>query len=65
MGEGAPPGFCHCTVSILEGRPLELRKSMSSGMYAELKSHLEMSLENQEVSVTLELREMDKETYMK
>lgn len=65
MGEGAPAGFCHCTVAIMTGRPLELRKSISAGMYAELKSHFEMSLENQEVSITLELREMDADTYMK
>lgn len=65
MGEGAPPGFCHCTVSILTGRSLGLRQMIASGMYAELKSHFEASLENQEVSITLELREMDAETYMK
>jgi 5-carboxymethyl-2-hydroxymuconate isomerase len=65
MGDGAPAGFAHCTVAILTGRPLELRKSISAGMYEELKTHFTMSLENQEVSITLELREMDAETYMK
>lgn len=65
MGEGAPPGFCHCTVAILDGRPLGLRKQIAEGMYTELKSHFDMSLENQEVSITLEVREMDRETYMK
>lgn len=65
MGEGAPAGFAHCTVALVTGRPLELRQTISEGMYAELKSHFEMSLENQEVGITLELREMEKETYRK
>lgn len=65
MGDGAPPGFCHCTVSILSGRSLALRKTIAAGMYAELKSHFEASLQDGEVAITLELREMDAETYMK
>jgi len=65
MGEGAPAGFAHCTVMILTGRPAELKKAIAAGMYAEMKTHFEMSLENREVSLTLELREMDAETYQK
>ncbi len=65
MGEGAPAGFAHCTVAIISGRPLELRQSIANGMYTELKKHFEMSLTDQEVGITLELREMDRETYMK
>jgi len=65
MGEGAPDGFAHCTVAILTGRPLDLRKSISDGMYEELKTHFTMSLDNQEVAITLELREMEAETYRK
>lgn len=65
MGEGAPPGFAHVEVSILQGRSPELRKQISDGMYEEFRSHFEMSLENQEVGLTLEIREMDKDTYRK
>jgi 5-carboxymethyl-2-hydroxymuconate isomerase len=65
MGKGAPAGFAHCTVSILSGRPLELRKQIADGMYTELKSHFAMSLEDNEVGITLEVREMDRETYRK
>jgi 5-carboxymethyl-2-hydroxymuconate isomerase len=65
MGAGAPPGFAHCTVAILTGRPLELRQRIAQEMYEELRSHFTMSLENEEVSITLELREMEKETYHK
>jgi 5-carboxymethyl-2-hydroxymuconate isomerase len=65
MGEGAPAGFAHCTVGILAGRPLELKKAIAQGMYEEMRSHFTMSLENNEVSLTLELREFDAETYQK
>lgn len=65
MGEGAPAGFAHCTVGMMSGRPLELRRAIANGMYEELQSHFEMSLENNEVSLTLELREFDSETYQK
>jgi 5-carboxymethyl-2-hydroxymuconate isomerase len=65
MGEGAPAGFAHCTVAILTGRSLELRQSISAGMFGELKKHFAMSLENEEVGITLEVREMERETYMK
>jgi 5-carboxymethyl-2-hydroxymuconate isomerase len=65
MGEGAPAGFAHCTVGILTGRPMELRQQISDAMYEEMRTHFAMSLENQEVSLTLELREMERETYRK
>lgn len=65
MGEGAPAGFAHCTVAIMGGRPADLRKTIATEMFAEMKSHFQMSLENQEVGLTLELREMDADTYQK
>src|ERR1044072_1323862 len=65
MGAGAPPGFAHCTVGMLSGRPLELRQQMAKGMYEEMRSHFSMSLENDEAALTLELREFDAGTYRK
>jgi len=38
---------------------------LDAALTEQLKTHFTMSLENQEVSITLELREMDAETYMK
>ena len=64
-GEGGKPGFAHCTVKIMSGRPLELRKRMSSGVYEELNARFAESLAANEVTVTLELLEMDFETYHK
>lgn len=65
MGEGAPSGFVHCEVAILSGRSPELVQSIANGMYEELKSAFPSSQESGEASITLELREMDKETYRK
>lgn len=65
MGEGAPPGFAHCTVGILSGRPVELRQKMSHGLYEVLKSEFATSFEAGEVGLTLELREMNRDTYHK
>ncbi len=65
MGAGAPAGFAHCTVGMLAGRPADLKKRIAQEMYAEMRSHFTMSLENNEVALTLELREFDSETYQK
>ncbi len=65
MGSGGPPGFAHLTVSILSGRPLDLRRRIAEGMSRVLHEHLTESLEAGEVSVTVEVREMDRETYIK
>ena len=65
MGEGAAPGFAHCTVAVLHGRPLELRRAISDAMYKVLQQEFQESLAAKEVGVTLELREMDSETYHK
>lgn len=64
MGEGAPPGFAHCTVCVLTGRPLELRKRITEGIARVLRENFTESLEANEVSITVELREMEKETYI-
>ncbi len=65
MGDGAPPGFAHCTVAVMSGRSEELRSKISDEMYAVLREHFAQSLELQEVGLTLELREMNKATYRK
>jgi len=65
MGAGAPPGFAHCTVAILTGRDEALKKRISDEMYSVLKQQFAQSLQHGEVGITLELREMNKETYRK
>jgi 5-carboxymethyl-2-hydroxymuconate isomerase len=65
IGEGGPNGFIHCEVAILTGRPSELKNSIADGMYAELLECFHQSQDSKEAGITLELREMDKETYRK
>lgn len=62
-GEGAPRGFVHCTVAIQSGRPLELRKQIADGMYELLVEQLGRNRDLHQASITLEVREMDRETY--
>lgn len=63
VGEGHPAGFAHCTVYILSGRPVEWRRQVGARLFEVLKEHLPLSREADEVGVTLEVREMDRETY--
>lgn len=65
MGEGAPTGFAHCTVAILQGRSPELRKAIADGIYAVLQEQFADSRNANEASLTLEVREMDPLTYRK
>ena len=65
MGEGAPEGFAHCTLMVLTGRSPELRRKMADATMATLREHFNMSLEASEVSLTLEVREMEAATYLK
>ncbi len=61
MGINAPSGFVHCEVSILEGRPEELKYKIADEMYSVLKQ----GMPDSNLSYTLELREMSKTTYKK
>ena len=65
VGEGASPGFAHCEVAILSGRTLELRQSIASSLMAVMRDQFSESLSSGVVSVTLELREMDAQTYQR
>ena len=65
MGAGAKAGFAHCTCMVLSGRPAELRQTISNGMFAKLTDLFSESVENGEAGLTLELREMDRDTYRK
>ena len=65
MGQGAPAGFAHCEVAILQGRSLEQRKKIAESMMAVMREEFAESLEAGLASVTLEVREMDRDTYQK
>ncbi len=63
VSAGSPEGFAHCTVCILTGRPVELRRRMADNLYSVLRDSFSESSERGEASISLELREMDRETY--
>jgi 5-carboxymethyl-2-hydroxymuconate isomerase len=65
IGEGGAHGFIHCEVSILTGRTAELKATIADGMYAELLECFAASRDSKEAGITIELREMEKETYRK
>jgi 5-carboxymethyl-2-hydroxymuconate isomerase len=65
MGENAPEGFAHCQVSLLSGRTPELLKAIGEGMYSRLKELFAGSMEREEAALTLEVRQMTRETYFK
>jgi 5-carboxymethyl-2-hydroxymuconate isomerase len=61
MGAGAPLGFAHCEVCLLSGREVPLRQQIADEMFATM---LNLFAE-QDLSITVEIREMDKEAYRK
>lgn len=61
IGAGGKSSFLHLSMNIMEGRELDLKKDMADALFAILKSHVA----DQDVNVTLELREMDRATYRK
>lgn len=65
MGEGAPNGFAHCEIRILTGRAPDVRKRIADAMFRRLRSCFRATIEANEAALTLELREMDRETYQK
>jgi len=65
MGAGAKPGFVHCEVAILTGRPVELRKAIGAGIADVLRCRFATSLESGDAGLTVEVREMDRETYVR
>jgi len=65
MGAGGPAGFAHCEVSVVSGRPAELRSQIADGMVEVMRQWFAASLAADEVAVTLEVREMDAPAYRK
>lgn len=65
MGKGAPHGFMHCEVRILSGRPLELRREISRAVHSKLAERFSGSVAAGEAAITVDLREMDADTYVK
>ena len=57
--------FVHLTLAIFKGRDLSIRQAMGERLLAFLKGEFAGSFEKLNCSFTVEVREMDKETYFK
>ncbi|MCW5945400.1 MAG: hypothetical protein KIT74_00020 [Fimbriimonadales bacterium] len=64
-GEGATPGYVHCQLAILQGRSLEFRQLIVKEFASLLRRAFAQSIGNGLARVTVELREMDPQTYVK
>ena len=57
--------FVHLTLSIFKGRDLGIRQTVGEKMLAFLKGEFARSFETLNCSLTVEVKEMEKETYFK
>jgi 5-carboxymethyl-2-hydroxymuconate isomerase len=60
-----PAGFAHLEVSLMRGRPLELRKVIADAMRARVLDEFEEKVTQGEIAITVEIREMDPDTYLR
>ncbi|HVL39320.1 MAG TPA: hypothetical protein VM328_08005 [Fimbriimonadaceae bacterium] len=65
MGAGGPKGFAHCACSLIGGRDAELRRAIGQSLFEVMKDCFRDSLAQNEVSLTVEIREMDPDTYFR
>ena len=55
--------FVHLTLSLMKGRDLALRKAMGEALFACVKDAFAQSSKELNCSFSLEIREMERETY--
>ena len=66
IGAGDPENiFVHLTVYILSGRPVGLRKKIGAELLEVLTRQLAKSVAGRPSDITVDIREMDRETYAK
>lgn len=65
LGEGAGDAYIHLSIWVLEGRSPELLEQISRGMNQLLHTMLSSREKAQHISVTLEVRQMEKANYFK
>jgi 5-carboxymethyl-2-hydroxymuconate isomerase len=65
MHPEGPAGFAHVEVALLRGRPLELRQQIAREMRRRISEEFAEKVAQNELSVTVEIREMDAETYLR
>jgi len=65
MGSGGPPAFVHLTVFVLSGRDEAWKQAAGHGLLEVLRRHFSMSIDANEASLTVDIREMDKDAYFR
>lgn len=65
MNPEGPPGFAHLEVSLMRGRSLELRRMIAEAMRMMVAAEFEEKVANAEIAITVEIREMDPDTYLR
>ena len=66
VGQGDPGDvFVHVTLSIMAGRPVEVRKALGAAILGVVQRGLGRTWTERRCDVTVEVREMDRETYAK
>lgn len=65
VGAGAPQGFAHVELRVVTGASLEWRQALRDAIIAELRKRFDFTLTSGEGQVTLEIREMLLETYLR
>lgn len=64
-GVGATPGFIHLTISLLTGRDQKTRKLIGQTMADKLNELFRESLQTKAGAITVEVHEMETETFTK
>lgn len=57
--------FVHLQVAIMPGRDLEIKKKLSNNLLELLKLEFNQSLSSKNLTLSVEIRELDRETYAK
>lgn len=66
VGNGHPAGsFVSLRIFIMSGRTSFFRKSLSQSAFAVLKKHFEQSLQKAGFSLTVQIQEMERDSYIK
>lgn len=66
VGDGGRPGvFVHLTVAILSGRDAACRRRLSEACLGELRGHFDPLYQRYPCDLTVEIREMARESYAK
>ncbi len=63
MNADGRPAFAHVEVALMKGRSAELRSQIADAMREIIVAEFAEKVSHDEISITVEIREMDAETY--